>query len=310
MRLQFTYEIGDLKETLTPVITADRRRARMQRRILTVYIYTFSAVCFGAMFWLRSLRPEPLWELDGTPIDFVSDVLPGWLCAAYMCVIFCSVLTKSLRSPKPSSTTIPPTRTVSARVIGAAFGLLVAALVLLFLDQAYVMPISPTRTQRILLSGGPWALTIILMIVSGSVRRRRSATIQWEKNPSWIRPKTMEIDACGYRVSDELAQLHYTWRYFISARETENLLILKAEDSRQHIIPKRAFSDPAQIQQCRAMLQTFIGKTEFMVVPTGFEVIPKPVLPLPPLPQTSSQPATTQAGKDPVVSAATEEVTA
>jgi hypothetical protein len=220
-------------------------------------------------------------------------------------LIFGSVLWKTLRGRrKAPSGPVPAERTLSARVIGAAFGLLLGALIVLLLHSDYVLPISPTRPQRILLSGGPWALAIALLIVSGKLQRRRAALNQWKTSPGWERPKTAEIDVFGYHVSDDVTRHHYAWPHFTRARETENLLILHAEDSRQHIIPKRAFANPAEIQQCRAMLQTFIGKTDFMVAPGGFEVIPTPVLPLPGLPETTFQPATADTGTEPIVPSA------
>ncbi|HEX5243489.1 MAG TPA: YcxB family protein [Tepidisphaeraceae bacterium] len=148
---------------------------------------------------------------------------------------------------------------------------------------------TPTRTQRFLVSGGPWVVTILLLVVFGFANHRWTIRAKW-LTPGWRRPKVVEIDAMGYLVIDELTQFRYAWGYFTAARETENLLILVAEDSQRHIIPKRAFVSPADLHRCKALLQGVITNTSFWAAPpTGFEMIPTPVLPLPTLPVERSK---------------------
>ena len=64
-------------------------------------------------------------------------------------------------------------------------------------------------------------------------------------------------------------------------RETNSLLILHAEDTRQQMISQPAFAGPADLQACLERRFSMIAKEHFQVVPTGFEVIARPVLPLP-----------------------------
>jgi hypothetical protein len=82
------------------------------------------------------------------------------------------------------------------------------------------------------------------------------------------------------RWADTVASSAYTWPYFSRARETENLLILAGDGGLQHLLPKRAFGDTAEIEACRSLLQNKIANTKFLTLPGGFAVLPKSVIPL------------------------------
>ena len=179
-RIQFTYTVEDLKETLAPPMNAARRAARTRRRIVNIISWIFAAVCIGWVLWIRSMVPALPWELDGMPIDFGSDVLPALLGASYIYLIFGTVAWKSLRrrgkGPQDSATGKSNFR---LQLIGVWLGLVIAAGVLLLLHRDFILLISPTRTERILLSGGPWALAIALLIVSGKLHGCVAPRNQW-----------------------------------------------------------------------------------------------------------------------------------
>jgi len=65
-------------------------------------------------------------------------------------------------------------------------------------------------------------------------------------------------------------------------------LILVNTAGHSYAIPKRAIPDDAAVQQVRALLQNKIRNVSFLAAPSGFAVLPKPVLPV----DSESSPAT------------------
>lgn len=298
MRLEFTYTFEDLRETLTAPQTAAQRAARKRRRIVNLICWPVTALGFGLFIWASRFTPGVPWVLDGMPVDLVADVLPGVLAVAFLCifVLLASWNTwRASRVKRPDPTAIA--RSLVTQVIGIILGLLIAASAILLTRRDVVLLWMPTRGERILASGGPGLAMIFLLIVMGTLQRRWNIGKQWVSKPGWQRPRTIELDAQGFRAWDAISRYDFSWAYFVKARETENLLVLVGEDELQHMIPKRAFADAAELERCRALLQSMIGKVEFQVTPTGFEILPQRVLPLPSL----DFPAVEKAGSEPVV---------
>lgn len=279
MRIEFTYQLEDVREAMTPI--AARRRSRTLRRVISIVSWSVFALGMAFIWWIGRIAPSPPWALDGTPMDLISDVLPAALLGTFVCALMIIVAWKAWRGSRRVAIAEQSGKpTLSARIIGGLFGLLIAGTAYLLIVPSWVVLWTPTRTERILASAGPMALVIFLLIVAGKLQQRWNAAKQWVSKPGWKRPKVLELDASGYHISDALTRHDYAWASFIRARETENLLLLVAEDAQQHLVPKRAFSGPEELQRCRSLLQSMIAKTEFLVQPTGFEVIPKPALPV------------------------------
>jgi hypothetical protein len=279
MRIEFTYQFEDVREALHP--DAARRRSRALRRIISIVSWSIFVLSMAFIYWLRQFTPSRPWALDGMPLDLISDVLPSALLGTFVCALMIIVAWKAWRGSRVAAAEVQPGKTTaSARIIGGLLGFSVAGAIYLLIKPDWVIPWTPTRTQRILLSAGPMAVVILLLIMAGKLQQRWTAARHWVSKPGWKRPKVLELDATGYHISDALSRQHYAWASFVRARETGNLFILMAEDAQQYVVPKRAFSGPEELQQCRSLLQSMIAKTDFLVQPTGFEVIPKPVLPL------------------------------
>ena len=304
MRLEFTYTFEDLRETLTAPQTAAQRAARKRRRIINLICWTLTFFSFGFLVWSSRSSPrrpsilERPWILDGMPVDLVADVLPGVLAVAFLCIF---VLLASwniwrasrVKRPDPTANARHPVR----QAIGIVLGLLLAGSAILLTRRDAVLLWMPTRGERILASGGPGLAMIFLLILMGTLQRRWNIGKQWVSKPGWQRPRTIEMDGQGFRAWDAISRYEFSWPYFVRARETEHLLVLVGEDELQHMVPKRAFADAAEIERCRSLLQSMIGKVEFQVVPTGFEIMPQRVLPLPAL----ELPAAENAQSEPVV---------
>jgi hypothetical protein len=298
MRLEFIYTFADLQETLTAPQNAAQRAARKRRRIINLICWPFTILCFSFVIWASRFTPRRSWVLDGMPVDVVADVLPGVLAVAFLCIFVLLASWNTWRAsrvkrPDPTATA----RSLVTQVIGIIVGLLIAGTAILLSQKDAVLLWMPTRAERILASGGPVVAMIVLLIVAGTLQRRWNIRKQWVSKPGWLRPRTIEMDAQGFRAWDAISRYEFFWPYFVKARETDNLLVLLGEDELQHMIPKRAFADGAEIERCRALLQSMIGKVEFQVMPTGFEILPQRVLSLPALEPQAAPPA----GSEPIV---------
>jgi hypothetical protein len=298
MRLEFTYTFADLQETLTAPQNAAQRAARKRRRIINLICWPFTVLCFGFVTWSSRFTPRRGWVLDGMPLDLVADVLPGVLAAAFLCLfVFLASWRAWCASRVKRPELAPHARGPVVQVIGIVCGLMIAGSAILLTRKDAVLLWMPTRAERILASGGPGLAMIFLLIAMATLHQRWNIRKQWVSKPGWLRPTTIEMDAQGFRVWDAISRYEFSWPYFVRARETEGLLVLVGEGEVQQIIPKRAFADSAEVERCRALLQSMIGKVEFQVTPTGFEILPQRVLPLPALELQTAQ----DAGAEPSV---------
>jgi hypothetical protein len=297
MRLEFTYTFADLQETLTAPQSAAQRASRKRRRIINMICWPVTALGFGVLIWASRFTPRRPWVLDGMPLDVVADVLPGVLAAAFLCLFVFLASWRAWRASRVKR----PDPTANARgpvvqVIGIVLGLMIAGGTVLLTRKDAVLLWMPTRSERILASGGPGLAMIFLLIATATLHQRWNIRKLWVSKPGWLRPRTIEMDAQGFRAWDAISRYEFAWPYVVKARETENLLVLVGEDELQHMIPKRAFADAAEIERCRALLQSMIGKVEFQVTPTGFEILPQRVLSLPALEPQAAQ----HAGAEPI----------
>jgi hypothetical protein len=118
----------------------------------------------------------------------------------------------------------------------------------------------------------PWVLLLVVLAVTATQPGDKVGQL-WQSNPGIARPQVVEFAQDSFSNSDELIQSRYDWRYFKSAAETRNLFILKGEDPRVFLIPKRAFTNPDELALIKAIMRDRIAETDFLETPKrGFEV--------------------------------------
>lgn len=300
MRLEFTYSFSDLKEALQPANASVRRKPRRWRALGQALFAAF-AMFWVMMFFAVGPGSNKPWPLAGKPIDLLSDVFPSLVPAALFSALLVFAGWQSWRRsrfpPRPPGARRRP---AGSRIVISVIFVLIVFSTIAFFERYEFLLWTPTRTERYLVSGGPWAVIVLLFAVFAIANHRWAIRAQWVGKPGWRRHKVVEIDAMGYLAVDELTQFRYGWGYFIGARETENLLVLTAEDSQQHIVPKRAFADVVDLQRCKMLLQSVITHTSFWPAePTGFEMIPTPALPLSTIPAKTPEQAMHGGGSEP-----------
>jgi hypothetical protein len=100
--------------------------------------------------------------------------------------------------------------------------------------------------------------------------RRQLLTI-WDGSPNLRRPYTMTATDDGITIAEPLSRHELKWFAFARVIETQNLFLLYLTEYSFHMVPKRAFADPTQIDEFRAMIENRITRrpTAFPVLPVG-----------------------------------------
>ncbi|HVS72190.1 MAG TPA: YcxB family protein [Phycisphaerae bacterium] len=84
-------------------------------------------------------------------------------------------------------------------------------------------------------------------------------------------PKTAEITDGQLTVQEPGATSVFQWNYFMRFIETRSSFLLFTIPRGAHILPKRAFTSPAELNEFRAFAQAHVGN-----VPIGFPVQAQP----------------------------------
>jgi hypothetical protein len=291
MRIEFRYSLDDVREALIPEARITNPRRFRRRFILGVILWFVIVVLIALSMWLQSVIPRStVAPAQPPPRDLVAELLPPVLAGAFLCLTFFLAIWTAWRKAHRTVATGPAAASpmVASRVVGAVMGLMMFVGVGALFNPDYVLIWHPTRTQTILASAAPWFVCVFMLLLLGRLQRRWTPRQRWLSNPAWRRPHVIELDATGLQLSDPLMRLQMDWSCISRARETPALLVLVNEDGKSYILPKRAFRDSSEIAQARAILQNAVKHTSFLVDPVGFAVLPRPVLPVYPLPEMAA----------------------
>jgi hypothetical protein len=297
VELQFTYKIDDVRDAVAATTQQARRSnlrpsPRWQRwagLVLSLCVMT-GAIIIG---W-SDLGPVRSADRRPPVQDLVFLLAASVAPALVLILILLQMLVKVLRGSIPTTETtitkprkLGPTR--PARIVSAIMGLLMAGMLLPVVMPTWSVPWQPSRGVAMLIGLGPWIVAWALLVMVNPLSRRRAIDVQWNAAPRWRRPKTMVIDdRIGITVADDLHTNIYRWPYYTRARETERALLLDDEESRIHILPKRALADEMELACVRAIIQNHVADATFLPQLTAFPVIaepaPPPLEPVPPEP--------------------------
>lgn len=285
VEISFEYTLAELREGVRPPEFSRGRSTARWLRLTATLAFLILAVAFF-IFLHASQQSGPAGASTAPPARSAPALylalVPSWCAAAIYIVLALSALLRARLYPKTSTrkwSRLPP----------LAAGLVAGAIVLLAMNQFGALD----ETAEIALSGqaivglsvAPWVVLLVVLIVMG----KRAARRKLVKRPALHRRRTMALDdEIGLISADELANAQYRWKYFQQAWETPNVLTLVDENRQAHILPKRAFASPADLQLARSLVVTHIPDNKMLVKPTGFEVAPPaanptplPVIPIP-----------------------------
>jgi hypothetical protein len=281
MRIECTYKIADVKEALIPEAQAakPRRWSGVVRNV--VIMLSLGAMLLSVAITLTTSRASAV-AVQYPPRDLVADLLPQLVPAAYVWLVLALAFWTNWRKSRAHVKREGQHRSLVRILIGLVFGLIAGGGIIVLTGHNQTFIWHPSSHEAIFIAAAPWSFTVLLMLLLGAGIRRWNPRHQWVSRASWRRTHVVELDESGARWNDAVSSSTYTWAYFSRARETENLLILVGDGQLQHLLPKRAFADTTEVEACRSLLQNKIADTKFLVLPSGFAVLPKSVIPLPP----------------------------
>jgi hypothetical protein len=104
----------------------------------------------------------------------------------------------------------------------------------------------------ILIAGSVFLLLLQLVIPSLAFRR------VYRRNIRMFGMRTVTINDTGIVADHQLGHVESTWKMYEKFRETQKLFLLYQSADLIGIVPKRAFANPADLQQFRAMITSNI----------------------------------------------------
>jgi hypothetical protein len=102
------------------------------------------------------------------------------------------------------------------------------------------------------LSGFFTAMAVLLLFAS-FLQSRNVATV-WTGNPFLARPQTATATPDAFELQTEYSHNRIFWQAYTRWDETTNLFLLYLSEPTFHVVPKRAFTTPEQLNQFRALL--------------------------------------------------------
>jgi hypothetical protein len=285
MRIEFNYTLDDLREVTVPEKYAHNVRRYRWRWVWGSAAWIVIGACAVFQFWLAHQSARLFQQRKHPPDDLMLELMPTCIPAAFVVLVYAITIWKGWRKSRfrPASVNGSLAKNNNtARIIRLVFWGGIGAIGYILVGLKESMTWHPSNAQLVLIRLAPWAVVIGQMLLLGQLQRRWLPRQQWFTQPNWRRPKTMVMEENGFSVMDALSSNQMSWAFFARARETENLLILVSHDGLQYVIPKRAFVDSAEVERCRALLQNMIPNISFLVQPSGFAVLPKPVIPVEP----------------------------
>ncbi|MFN8435349.1 MAG: YcxB family protein [Anaerolineales bacterium] len=104
-------------------------------------------------------------------------------------------------------------------------------------------------------------ILIILAIGIGSSLVNRYISIPNQAKKSFAQQKAIslpfefELTEAGVHISNELGNSNVPWNYFTKWDENEDIIILYQSDSLIHMLPKRFFTKPQELETINSLLE-------------------------------------------------------
>ena len=275
MRLEFSYRIEDVREAVQTALVPGSRKASKSRHLLGWFTFVLPAALWFVAVNLPRGAPEPQ---EGPELDLLLVLMPAALPGVVLLVFlgwsfFKQIRLRPVASREPGARAVLPSPTRGAAVIGMIIGGLFITAALWLTTPGPSILVHPSRPLMVRVAMYVSIAEMFILFAYAKLTARLAVRTQWNAKPTWRRAKVMTLDDAGFSISDALSRTDYRWEYFSKARETENLLVLHAEDGLMHLIPKRAIRE-GELDAARALIQNGIPDSKFLVVPGGFAVLP------------------------------------
>jgi hypothetical protein len=284
----YTLTLDDYREANGIVVDPAKRRARRWQLAGGVIALILLA---AAIVILTVLAPGSRAAPGPEPFPLARLALT-MAPAMALCLLFATIFFLIAKNPSPKPWLVPlpgAEKPPAARLIGGASGWIafVAMAVMLFLMlRASSIARQPAVTPRPPETRLPWlfdfALPLVpilfLLLVFGifaTWSARRRIQTMWSAMRHEQRPRTIRADEASLTVEQEDMTSRYNWSFFAGYKETANLLVLYLSPFSFHMVPKRAFATPADLDAFKGLLMNGVAEGTFLPAgQTAFPVVP------------------------------------
>jgi hypothetical protein len=97
----------------------------------------------------------------------------------------------------------------------------------------------------------------------------------WEKNTAWHHPLHYEFSESGLKNDSIMGKAESSWDAVDKAEESEKALVLILQNDFFHLIPKRAFKDPSEVDQFKNLLRDKVKSKNIFLDPRATGTKPK-----------------------------------
>jgi hypothetical protein len=286
MRIEFTYILDDLQEALVPERHAADPQAYRRTTWVSLIGWIVAMFVFGLIWFAerhvlvagalsRAADPRTPNPPQSLTLEIFTTTLPASVVTLILGFSLWHTWSRSRwRKPGKSSSAQRSARTArTARIFVLTVAVLIGLAVTLLPAWTFIAW-HPSQGELIAIRSFPWLVSFGILLAFGVAQRHWLPRRQWFDNPGFARPRVVDLDDDGVRFADSVAVYEFKWPMFVRARETPNLLLLVSENKLQWIIPKRAFSSQAELENARALIQNMIPNTTFQTKPIGFPLSP------------------------------------
>jgi len=228
-----------------------KRRKRFRRAVWSIALVeaVFFLLWMPSLWFLvvRSMAPQLLRQLLGA---FSAACLPiaPWVGL----IVFSLLYSVAKRNPKRIGWTLG--------LPGLAFAMLG---VLMFLLASLYEPAHFPAGNAVRFTGGTapytvgnftgWGVFLFLWLFTAATAPSALRKM-WNQQANLHRPTTVQFRRESFIQYDDLSRVSHLWSGIFKVVDKPSMLLIYANELMFHIIPKRAFADPAELDRCWAFI--------------------------------------------------------
>jgi hypothetical protein len=214
--------------------------------------------------------------------------------ALMLCLLFTFMLFRSAGKPSQKPWLLPPPGANKNRPAPNTFArsfmgwmLFVSVAILLFVvvqsRRSAGIPGAPPPTRLpmtfdFILPFVPIFLLLLAIGVFSAMTSRRAMQRMWDSMRPERAPRTLRADTDAVVIEQATASMRYDWPHFAGYKETKNLLLVYLSPYSFHMIPKRAFISPADLDAFKGLLMSGVPEGNFLPSEqSAFPVVPIPI---------------------------------